>query len=215
MKWVAFLRKFLRYGNYHINRPLDEQEVQHRLRLDQALPVIPSDHWTLIRMNDSYLEVIDRAYDRRGFLAWAGLYFCGIVAYFIFSNLYNLISDWLNEKLVWEWVVVDVFFMSVLTFFLWLFSLIARAELGRWTHYPIRLNRKTRSVYVFGGEGEVRKLSWDKIFFTTGLTDTRGCFTVMGHELDEQSKIALVLRYLWWVSGLSGTSGSVKTTLII
>ena len=40
---------------------------------------------------------------------------------------------------------------------------------GEWfgyTHYPIRLNRKNRMVYVFRGDGTVLEAEWDKIYFT-------------------------------------------------
>jgi hypothetical protein len=140
-------------------------------------------------MNECYLEVVDRHYDRRGFLTWGGLGFAGIISFFILSDLFGLINDWLNQKIAWQSVLLTLVFMPFLIFFLWIFSLIARAELGRWTHYPIRLNRKTRKVYVFGGEGEVRQVAWDKLFFTTMPADAKGCFTLMGHELDEQSQV--------------------------
>ncbi|MCA8002591.1 DUF6708 domain-containing protein [Burkholderia metallica] len=38
-------------------------------------------------------------------------------------------------------------------------------EWFRYTHYPIRLNRRTRTVYVFRGDGTVLKVSWDDVYF--------------------------------------------------
>lgn len=189
MKWVTFLRKLLRYGNYRVQRPLEAQEREHHLRIDQALPVIPSDHWTVIRMNECYLEVVDRHYDRRGFLTWGGLGFAGIALYALAGNTLATYEQYEKNILDLFGIALTLMIYLVFGFLFWLCTLIARAELGRWTHYPIRLNRKTRSVYVFGGEGEVRAVAWDKLFFTTMPADAKGCFTLMGHELDEQSQV--------------------------
>ncbi len=38
-------------------------------------------------------------------------------------------------------------------------------EWFRYTHYPIRLNRRNRKVYVFRGDGTVLKASWDDVYF--------------------------------------------------
>ncbi|WP_155696534.1 DUF6708 domain-containing protein [Burkholderia stagnalis] len=34
-----------------------------------------------------------------------------------------------------------------------------------YTHYPIRLNRRTRMVFVFRGDGTVLQASWDDVYF--------------------------------------------------
>src|SRR5690606_20426299 len=41
-----------------------------------------------------------------------------------------------------------------------------------YTHYPIRLNRKTRNVYVFRADGSVLTVPWDKLFFTLDFEQT-------------------------------------------
>ena len=180
MKWVTFLRKLLRYGNYRVQRPLEAQEREHHLRIDQALPVIPSDHWTVIRMNECYLEVVDRHYDRRGFLTWGGLGFAGIALFILFGSTVAAYGAYTKNLLGIGSVAVTLMVYLAFGFLFWLCTLIARAELGRWTHYPIWLNRKTRSVYVFGGEGEVRAVAWDKLFFYDDASRCKRVFYAHG-----------------------------------
>ncbi|MDR2207446.1 MAG: ankyrin repeat domain-containing protein [Azoarcus sp.] len=56
-------------------------------------------------------------------------------------------------------------------------------ELFRFTHYPIRFNRKNRMVYVTRLDGTVMAESWDKLFFTEGVGgDSRD---IRGHRLAE------------------------------
>jgi hypothetical protein len=54
-----------------------------------------------------------------------------------------------------------------------------------YTHYPIRLNRKNRQVYVFRRNGTVFKAGWDNLYWTIYNVGGRhsGSLNVMGHVL--------------------------------
>jgi hypothetical protein len=71
-----------------------------------------------------------------------------------------------------------VFLMfTPLLIFAWHFFL--RKETFRFTHYPMRFNRKNRMVYVTRADGTVMAERWDKLYFTQGdcvdkLRDVRG-----------------------------------------
>ncbi|MCD7099540.1 DUF6708 domain-containing protein [Stenotrophomonas sp. MMGLT7] len=43
-----------------------------------------------------------------------------------------------------------------------------RLEAFRQTHYPIRLNRKTRRVHAFRPDGSILEADWDKLYFCVG-----------------------------------------------
>jgi len=52
------------------------------------------------------------------------------------------------------------------------------------THYPIRLNRKTRMVHVHRTDGTTLSTPWDAVFFTLGYMPQWNESEVRGHILD-------------------------------
>ena len=48
----------------------------------------------------------------------------------------------------------------------WVGWFLGRFEWAYYTHYPIRLNRRDRMVYVFRKNGTVLSAGWDELFFT-------------------------------------------------
>ncbi|WP_323133997.1 DUF6708 domain-containing protein [Klebsiella michiganensis] len=74
--------------------------------------------------------------------------------------------------------------------------LMLRVECFRWTHYPVRVDRKNRLVHVFSVDGEVYSAPWEDIFFTTGDCVTykltkRKNYDIRGHVLAEDRKTVL------------------------
>lgn len=53
----------------------------------------------------------------------------------------------------------------------------------RYTHYPIRLNRKDRKVYVFRLDGTVLVAPWDELFITMGPATPSRTFGVEAWDL--------------------------------
>jgi hypothetical protein len=45
---------------------------------------------------------------------------------------------------------------------------LLRKESFAYTHYPMRFNRKTRTVHVFRPNGTVLSVPWDQLYFTLG-----------------------------------------------
>nr|WP_320130956.1 DUF6708 domain-containing protein [uncultured Holophaga sp.] len=66
-----------------------------------------------------------------------------------------------------------------------LFFLLGSGEFVSKTHYPVRLNRRTRLVHAFRGNGSILSVPWDEVYFTLrrikggGLQDT----FIFGHVL--------------------------------
>jgi hypothetical protein len=59
-----------------------------------------------------------------------------------------------------------------------------------YTHYPIRMNRKNRTVYAFRRDGTVLKAGWDEMVWT--IYNTRlgmGDVCVMGHVMQDGGKL--------------------------
>ena len=60
------------------------------------------------------------------------------------------------------------------------FSIRHIGEWFRYTHYPIRFNRKRRTVHVFRGDGTVLEAPWDNIYFTLHESKKVGGMTWLG-----------------------------------
>src|SRR5690606_2804043 len=60
-----------------------------------------------------------------------------------------------------------------------------RLEAFRWTHYPIRLNRKTRQMHAFRQDGSVLTVAWDDLFLHTGRSHP----PLAGEELDVRAHV--------------------------
>lgn len=89
--------------------------------------------------------------------------------------------------------VAEFLFFSVLLgiisgLFFWGLS----KEMFRYTHYPIRINRKNRMVYVFRLNGTVLAARWDELFFTMGSATVGRTFgtdwDLRAHVLEEDGK---------------------------
>ncbi|MFC3461206.1 DUF6708 domain-containing protein [Massilia haematophila] len=61
---------------------------------------------------------------------------------------------------------------------------LLRKESFAYTHYPIRFNRKTRTIHVFRIDGTVLSTSWDKVFFTLVKMPPWDEWEVRGHVLE-------------------------------
>lgn len=164
MDYLGLIQKF------KVNRSLTDEERELRLRQKLRLEVEPSDQLAVIKLNSTYLETVDRYYADKG---WLTLWMVVAVAILV-------------------WLIVG---MSVVTFarnpgmpvvplgqalaFLAFVYAIAAVPLGfalfglkkealGYTHYPIRLNRMTRTVHVFRQDGSVLSVPWDTVYFALG-----------------------------------------------
>lgn len=153
-------------------RTLSEQDRQWHLWVDKPAGK-PHASGAVIRLNSTYLELVDGNYQGRGAMsAWglfaAGLFAYGIVAIFV-SAVRRIYLDGGQE-------IEDRFSFLVNTTLFLGFEVLCvlgvclyNRSIGEWfsyTHYPIRLNRKNRMVYVFRGDGTVLEAPWDEIYFT-------------------------------------------------
>ncbi|VWC09007.1 hypothetical protein BST28156_05263 [Burkholderia stagnalis] len=79
---------------------------------------------------------------------------------------FYLNSEW-DRRDQWE-MTAALFGITILMLFGVVVFVVFFKKIGEWfgyTHYPIRLNRRTRMVYVFRGDGTVLKASWDNVYF--------------------------------------------------
>lgn len=166
---------------YAANRPLTDAERERHLLQKQRLEVEPAYQLSVIRINSTFMEVVDKHFAWKGFLTSVFLLFCFI----FFPMLIGTIPDAgaTGDDLVGQWwlfvfVIVMIATMSIL--FGWVF----KQDNFRFTHYPIRLNRKTRMVHVFRINGTVLSVPWDEVFFCIAALP-QGNWEIQGHVLDK------------------------------
>lgn len=55
-----------------VNRPLSQNEQQHRLRIGKPCSTKPHYELSLIKLNSTYVECVDKWYSMRGWVAMGG-----------------------------------------------------------------------------------------------------------------------------------------------
>ncbi|MGO4156941.1 DUF6708 domain-containing protein [Cupriavidus sp. YAF13] len=161
---------------YKINRTLTEQEREDRLFQKRKTMVSKSEDvrdWdALIRLNSTFIEVVDKFYAWKGFsFAFVSVIGCGWLAMVTGMTLHGLfvkvheVPDKVGELIAFL-VAMWILSIALLTFLGWL----GHFEAFTFTHWPVRLNRHNRMVYVFRRKsaGGMLALKWDDIYFCMG-----------------------------------------------
>jgi len=173
-------------GKFRTNRPLTQQERDFRLEQKKRIDVDPHYQLSVIELNSTYLEVVDKWYGERGTVT--AIMLTVIVMFTIFF------SAMLYVSLTWDSNTAggddDIFILVVIGVFLAPLFIAAgwalRKEMFAYTHYPIRFNRVTRTVNVFRTDGTILSIPWDAIFFTMAPVDQIYKFwNILGHVLEE------------------------------
>lgn len=161
-----------------VNRPLNDYEREHRLDVKQ--PASRQVHYdlSLIKLNSTFVECVDKWYAMRGFVAMAGAVFTLVPAVALLLVLYA----W------WDSGFAGFLFLVPLALaVMWLPTKMFFSDAFTYTHYPIRFNRQNRQVYAFRRDGTVLKAGWEDFFWTIYKATHvgGGDVNVMGHLLDK------------------------------
>ncbi len=102
-----------------------------------------------------------------------GAFGIGLFVYALTAIAYSVVFlNYLNPAWDHEDEGTMLLFMCPLTLFLLLLITgitLFNRNIGEWfryTHYPMRFNRRNRMVYVFRGDGTVLEAPWDDVYFT-------------------------------------------------
>lgn len=176
---------------YRINRPISRED--HKLQLKQQVraDVDPADQLALIRINSTFLESVDKYFSWKGWLT-----FVMLVALVLLLVPIALLGAFVRDAFTPDGPeAIHVFSLAALVLFIVVPMAVAciwalRKDSFRFTHYPIRLNRKSRTVHVFRLDGTVLTVPWDEVLFTLGREDSflmRGpqFWEIQGHVLDQ------------------------------
>lgn len=185
MEYTGLLQK------YPIDRPLTEQEKQLQLHQKRRLDVEPIYQLSVIKMNSTFMEIVDKYYWDKGFLTaslLAGIAVGCAPSLWLFLDTVLTLLGWMpgedrSVNAIEFWNALGafvVFTLGVGALAIWLL----RKESFAYTHYPIRLNRKTRMVHVFRLDGSVLSVPWDKLHFNLGKCAAPRHWDIRGHVLD-------------------------------
>lgn len=168
---------------FHVKRPLTARERE--LRLDIRKPAGEAPHYqlSLIRLNSTFVECVDKWYEERGFGAMFGAAAFAAAAFGLWVVVTNIFK---------HWHPIGLFFLFWFPVLLGVTVYIFLCDAFTYTHYPIRFNRKNRQVYAFRPDGSVLKVPWDRVYWTIlGHANPLGWLNVVGHVMDESGKTVL------------------------
>ena len=137
-------------GKYPVNRELTEQEREGRLRQKERLQIEPTHQLTIIKLNSTYLELVDKYFSWKGFMTLfafvAFLIVGGVSAYGTYTVTLDAIN-WSDPQDQPPWMYALILLLMSL-FSVWAFVAVLRKESFAYTHYPARFNRQTRMVLL-------------------------------------------------------------------
>ncbi len=166
-------------GGLLVNRPLNDYEQEHRFDIKKPASDRVHHDLSLIKLNSTFVECVDKWYAMRGFVAMVGGVFSAVLVWAIAGWIYLATQDGDFGSL---WLLL----LPVAV--LWLPAKMFLSDAYTYTHYPIRFNRQNRQVYAFRRDGTVLKAGWDDFYWTiynTKLGLGGGDLNVMGHLLEK------------------------------
>ena len=174
------------YFPFKLNRPLTRDEKQSRFfqgkrrKVSGEATVLDLD--TVIRMNSSYLEVIDKFYPTKGYVASFMMAFCLLFTVFLLAIAKVAIFNSGDiPTFIFIFLICGV---GIFYFFRFLLK-----DWFRKTHYPVRFNRKKQLVHIYQVSGGIITVPWNNIFFTT--SKQRNSYCIVGHLLTEDKQTVL------------------------
>lgn len=152
------------------------------------VPVV-SDLDNVIRLNSTYLELVDKGYYLRGgvtliFGFFFSLFFFGAaVRIFLHIFIFHKPVSWIGLIILCSVIIFPILFFS------YKFMI---SEVFSWTHYPIRFNRKNQMVYFFQDRDQVLAVPWKNLVFVAGNnSNNRGTWSIFcGVVADDGEKIS-------------------------
>ncbi|ETS30719.1 hypothetical protein BB987_01305 [Photorhabdus temperata] len=196
------------YNPYKLNRPLTW--VERHAQLYQGKPTQITgkyglyivDHDTVIRMNSTYMETVDKYYREQGFVSSLNaVVFCcflGMALYFTGKTIYlSILNGAIKENILIGFMIT----IPVTVFILYFSGKLILKEWFSAAHYPIRFNRKTQMIHVYRFNGTILSVPWKEVFFTRTIGKGKWPeWSIEGHILADDQETVLETFSL----GLSG-----------
>lgn len=203
---------------YRVDRPLTEQERAQQLKQKVRLNLQPRNQLSVIEMNSTYLESVDKWFAWKGAISAVAiislllvLWLLGGIGGLSLLEAAGLIAgpSQSDEGTGFLWVMGTVL-IAICAALVWCSIWFLRKESFAYTHYPLRFNRKKRLVHVFGTDGATLTVPWDEVFFTIGRVGAET--EVRGHVLDTDKTTVRATFVLSFVSVISAQDNDPRTT---
>lgn len=177
------------YVPFKINRLLTDEERKDRFYQGHVKPhneeLVVQNFNTVIRMNSTYLEVVDKFYATKGticsMMMCMLLLILSLSAWFIYGAL--LLDDYKGGVIGLVFIIFINFFSY---FFFWR---ILKKDWFRKTHYPVRFNRQKQMVHICQVNGDELSVPWWDIYFTVNQQQPFSC--IVGHILADDGETVL------------------------
>lgn len=181
---------------FKVGRPLSDADRKMRLRQDRKVLLEPTSALSVTRLNATYLEVVDKFYPWKGFLTALTIFCVAMVLSIPVGLIFFVEGPVAWEEMSPSQKKEDIFFIIAIAAmglpFLIGFVWLLLKDSFRYTHYPIRLNRKNRRVYVFRLDGSVLEAAWDDLFITIAPAGASKIFVdgwdLRSHVLDKDGE---------------------------
>ncbi|GLS03516.1 hypothetical protein GCM10007860_06600 [Chitiniphilus shinanonensis] len=180
-------------AKYKVNRPLSDAEKQHHLPQTKASSAKPLAQTSVIQMNSTYLECSDKFYPWKGLMTAFTGFVIWLIGYALSSVAIISITEWpginadQRQQSILTFLAMCAMSAPVILLALW----FLKKEAFRYTHYPLRFNRKTGMVHVFRLDGTTLSVPWREIHFALNPAQMRNFWEVRGHVLSEDRSTVL------------------------
>jgi hypothetical protein len=145
---------------YKINRPLSKDDELGHMPVSQPQNQPPHYQRSVIKLNSTFVESVDKFYALRGWPAMGGALISTLLIFLLSLGLYTAFTS------TQPFYFPALFIFLGACIFLYIALRILFSDIFTYTHYPIRFNRKSRQVYVWRRNGAVLKVNWDDLYCT-------------------------------------------------
>ncbi|AJX31436.1 DUF6708 domain-containing protein [Burkholderia oklahomensis] len=168
---------------FPVNRKLEDGEKAAFMAKNCQDGIDPSQRLGLVKINSTYIDWIDRRFLYRGMLN-VSIVFFGVL---FFVGMLGWLVWWFFDADEYHRMAIlipmPVPILAIMVFYL----KILNKEFFSHIYYPIRLNRKTRKIYVFRDkrDGGILTVPWESVFFHIGRgTDMKFLRDIRGEVMD-------------------------------
>lgn len=178
---------------FKLDRGLSDHERRSHLPYDVPQNIAPDEAIGMTKFNGTFIEFIDRTFKIKGMAATLILSLFAVSFLILFAYLCFFIIG-LDDDITGSIVGLAVIAIPAIGGPLLVWFAFLRKDLFRYTHYPVRFNRKTRKIYFFrrGGLSGTAVLLWGdpNVYFHIGQgTQNKFLFDLRCHVLDSNRQV--------------------------
>lgn len=172
-------------------RALKETDLESQLLINKKAGHADASN-QVIRMNSTYLEIVDGQYAYRGIMGVFGIFSLAAGIWLFFVMVLSDISQY--RDIYWDHHDEAAMLLCLILPIIFIAGILAfNREIGEWfcyTHYPIRFNFKNRMIYVFRDKKTILTLPWDQVPFVLKTSGGRiTSYYISGLVLEDSKTI--------------------------